>query len=140
MQVSYNQVHWARQTKIFDSKIVNIFLYISLTICFGCSEKLSNWDVLLSTHNICFGTETRKWILTLVLLNQDLCFIIDLRFFENTVDPDQMASHEAIWSGYTLFSTLHVNVLINKIMQASEIKIGKEYTSPLHKYIQHDKG
>ena len=36
--------------KIFERKIVNIFLPISFNICFGCQ----------STHNICFGWETRK--------------------------------------------------------------------------------
>ena len=36
--------------------------------------------------------------LTLVLLNSDYSY------FENSVDPDQLASDEAIWSGFTLFS------------------------------------
>ena len=40
--------------------------------------------------------------LTLVLLNPDISS------FENTVDPDQLASDEAIWSGATLLSTLFV--------------------------------
>ena len=41
--------------------------------------------------------------LSLVLLN------LDLSFSENIVDPDQLASDEAIWSGSTLFSTLFEN-------------------------------
>ena len=43
------------------------------------------------------------WFLTIVLLNPDLSF------FKNTVDPDQLASDEAILSEPTLFSTLIVN-------------------------------
>ena len=39
-------------------------------------------------------------ILTLILLNPELSF------FENIVDPDKLASKEAIWSGSTEFSTL----------------------------------
>ena len=45
--------------------------------------------------------------LTLVLLK------LDLSIFENTVDPDQMASKEAIWSGSTLFSTLIENTCLH---------------------------
>ena len=54
----------------FQIKIVNIFLPITLSICFGCSKEPSHWDVLLSTHNICFGWEIRKFIL---LLRTALC-------------------------------------------------------------------
>ena len=39
-------------------------------------------------------------MLTIVLLNSDVSF------FENTVEPDQQVSDEAIWSGSTLFSFL----------------------------------
>ena len=38
--------------------------------------------------------------ITLVLLTPQLSI------FENTVDPEQLASDEAIWSGYVLFCTL----------------------------------
>ena len=41
--------------KIFEHKIVNIFLPINLNICFGCSKKRLIEMVLLNTHNICFG-------------------------------------------------------------------------------------
>ena len=44
--------------------------------------------------------------LTLVLLKQDLSF------FKNTLDTDQMASGEAIWSGSTMFSTLLENTCL----------------------------
>ena len=51
---------------------------------------------------------------TLVLLNPNLSFFWkhllnpNLSLFENRVDPDRMASDDAIWSGSTLFSTLIV--------------------------------
>ena len=40
------------------------------------------------------------WLISPVLLNQDLSL------FESTVDPDQLASDKAMWSGPTLLSTL----------------------------------
>ena len=44
--------------KSLERKIVNIFLPVSLNICFGCSKEgsvsLRLKTVLLSTHNICF--------------------------------------------------------------------------------------
>ena len=40
--------------------------------------------------------------LTLVLLNPDIPFV-------NSVDPDQLASEEANWSGYALFVIKYVN-------------------------------
>ena len=48
----------------------------------------------------------RVEIQTFVLLN------VGLFFFENTVDPDQLASDEAILPGSTLFPTLLVNVCL----------------------------
>ena len=41
--------------------------------------------------------------LTLVLLNPDMSF------FANSVDPDQLASEEANWSGSALFAIEYVN-------------------------------
>ena len=55
-------------------------------------------------------------------------------FIENTVDPDQLASSEASWSGSTLFTTL---LIITGMLQANRIKIGKE-CSTIHKNIQYD--
>ena len=47
-----------------ERKIVNIFLSISLNICFGFSKEQSLIEtVLLSTHNICFGSDIRKLFL-----------------------------------------------------------------------------
>ena len=54
-------------------KIVNTFLPISFSIHFGCSKKTRLIEtVLLSTHNICFGSEIRKlfWcVFEMVLLS-----------------------------------------------------------------------
>ena len=41
--------------KNFQRKIVNIFLPIIFSICFGCSKNRLIKTVLLSTHIICFG-------------------------------------------------------------------------------------
>ena len=61
-----------------------------------------------------------------------------LFFFENRVDPDQMASDEAIWSGSTLFSTLIVITCIQlECCRLTGLKLGR---SVVHKNIQHDKG
>ena len=40
--------------KIFEHKIVNIFLPISFNMCFECSKNRLVEMALLSTHNICF--------------------------------------------------------------------------------------
>ena len=71
--------------------------------------------------------------LTLVLLN------LDLSFFENTVDPDQMASLEAIWSGSILSSTLiEKNMLSTKMQYVKFNLTGKKWGGVC--CIQHDKG
>ena len=49
-------------------------------------------------------------VLTLILLNTSL------PTFANSVDPDQMASEEAIWSGSTLLVMQFVNWM-NKLYQ-----------------------
>ena len=40
---------------IFERKIVNIFLPISFSICFGARKNRHIETVLLSTHIVCFG-------------------------------------------------------------------------------------
>ena len=59
-------------------------------------------------------------LLTFKLLNPDSSF------FENSVDPDQLASDAAILSGSTLFSTLYM--LITEMLQVNGIKIEGEFT------------
>ena len=60
--------------KIFERKIVNIFLPLSFNIFLGAQKNRLIETVLLSTHNICFGWEIRKlycWhaLLTKVLMD-----------------------------------------------------------------------
>ena len=40
---------------LFERKIVNIFLSISLTYVLGAQKNRLIETVILSTHNICFG-------------------------------------------------------------------------------------
>ena len=53
----------------------------------------------------CFlGNQCRSFFLTLVMLNPDIfCFA-------NSVDPDQLASEEANWSGSALFAIKYANL------------------------------
>ena len=55
--------------KMFEGKIVNIFLPISFNIYFGNGLVEA---VLLSAHNICFGREIRKIFFCYALLNKVL--------------------------------------------------------------------
>ena len=50
------------------------------------------------------GVSQSQWLLTLVLLNPIY------PAFENSVDPDQLASEEANWSGSALFASKYVNL------------------------------
>ena len=59
----------------------------------------------MSTHNIYFLDKIRRKVsLTLVLLNPDISC------FANSVDPDQLASEEANWSGSALFAIKYANL------------------------------
>ena len=60
---------------------------------------LKNWFNIIY-NGLLLQRRTCRFHLTLILL------IPDLSIFENTVDPDQLASNEAIWSGSTLFSIM----------------------------------
>ena len=51
-----------------------------------------------------FSGKNKKNILTLVLLS------LDVPAFANSVDPDQLASSEANWSGSALFAIKYVNL------------------------------
>ena len=48
--------------------------------------------------------ENLNIVLTLVLLSPDI------PYFANSVDPDQLASEEAIWSGSALFAIKYANL------------------------------
>ena len=60
--------------------------------------------MLLNLYSIVAGIWSKNLVcLTLVLLNPDMSF------FANSVDPDQLASEEANWSGSALLAIVYVN-------------------------------
>ena len=60
-----NPIPHGFKEKLFERKIVNIFLSISFNLCFGCSKETA----LLSTHNIMFWMRNKKTIFSLRTLN-----------------------------------------------------------------------
>ena len=71
-----------------------------------CEETLHPWLSKMHREN---SDQTEQmhmliWILTLVLLSPDI------PAFANSVDPDQLASEEANWSGSALFAIKYVNL------------------------------
>ena len=72
------------------------------------------------------------WCLTLVLLNPD----IDA--FANSVDPDQLASSEANWSGSALFAIKYENLYQQS--ESSNLIGWKLEVGVASYFIQHDKG
>ena len=73
-----------------------------------------------------------QYYLTLVLLNPDLSC------FSNSVDPDQLASEEANWSGSAQFAIKYANFLQQS---GSSNLIGwKLEVGMASKFIQQDKG
>ena len=57
-----------KMKKKIQRTILNIFLPIIFSICFGAQKNRLNETVLLSTHNICFGWEIRKLFFCYTLL------------------------------------------------------------------------
>ena len=55
--------------KIFEGKIVNIFLPISFNICFGCSKDLSNSDSSYENPQQMFWLPNKKINILLHTLN-----------------------------------------------------------------------
>ena len=49
------QLAYVKITKLFERKIVIIFLPIDFNMFCGCSKEPRIETVLLSIHNICFG-------------------------------------------------------------------------------------
>ena len=64
-------------------------------------------ETFLSCECLLYGTHFHLTYLTLVLLNLDTC----ISCFANSVDPDQLASEEANWSGSALFAIKYANLL-----------------------------
>ena len=73
-----------------------------------------------------------KFFSTLVLL------ILDLLFLENIVDPDQLASDEASWSGSAMFSMQPLNPLY-KMKSPNWTGLKTEVHMPFQ-FVQQDKG
>ena len=99
-----------------ESKIVGIL---------GLGQDLitDTGEFATSEHLNKIPSTYKSFVLTLVLLN------LALFIFENTVDPDLMASDEAIRSGSTLFSLyLYIHVIIG-MQVANRIKIREECSS-----------
>ena len=79
-------------------------LLSNLTVsCYLQMDSLSTYAVLICPYRTAFSAYSHRYMLTLVLLNQDR------HCLDNSVDPDQMASEEAIWSGSTLFFIQFMN-------------------------------
>ena len=71
-------------------------------MCLFCSEKYQIKPFKIKLISIV--SVLSKLILTLVLLNPDIpCFA-------NSVDPDQLASEEANWSGSAQFAIKYANL------------------------------
>ena len=68
---SYSQV-WIN--KIFQRKLVNIFIPISFNICFGCSKEPSHWGGSFEYPQHNFGWERRKLNFHYKLLTKVLLF------------------------------------------------------------------
>ena len=103
--------------QIFLSKMMIIYLFISLNMCFGCSKEPSHWDsknrliekVLLSTHNICFGWEIKKIIFSYTLLSVGQCTMLypnNYNLFETSADP-YPANQDPHWP---LCMSIHIDV------------------------------
>ena len=93
-------------------KIVNIFLPMICSICFGCSKNRLIEMVLLSTHNICFCWEIKKLFFCYTLLTKVLLYFpnnivfLSLKIIfvlANSADPDDMPKYYDMSSWSALF-------------------------------------
>ena len=60
---------WVKINNIFQRKIANIFLPISLSILYGCSKELSHWDGSFEYTQHMFWLRNKKIIFLLRTLN-----------------------------------------------------------------------
>ena len=63
----------------------------------------------MMASNLEYGDMWNDQLSKLMLLFTLVLMQPDSSFFKNTVDPDQLASEEAIWLGSTVFSIQIVN-------------------------------
>ena len=52
--------HWATALPIFECKIANVFLPISLIVCFGCSKLSSHWDISFECPQCMFWSRNKE--------------------------------------------------------------------------------
>ena len=79
----------------------NIFVWAPQR--YGKVEKLLWYSTEFNLYMECL-IDLSIYLLTLVLLN------LDIPCFTNSVDPDQLASEEANWSGSALFAIKYANL------------------------------
>ena len=66
---SFIELKQVQINKLSERKIIIILLSICLNMCFGAQKNRLIETVLLSTHNICFGSEIWKkyfWLRMLI--------------------------------------------------------------------------
>ena len=83
-----------------------LLFYLFQKICFDISDKLSPQETICKKCQSLFPGKNKKNIINLLNLPRAwLTFVLRARIcpaFENSVDPDQLASEEANWSGSAL--------------------------------------
>ena len=103
---------WGGNYDIGQPHIPTLMLSVTAGCSFMSYPGLSCWIIELATpisdyqpirlHHIMFSFKFTNWM-------------------TNSVDPDQMASSEAIWSGSTLFA--NVGVVVNSRIKVKEIEV-----------------
>ena len=79
-------------------KILNLFLPISLNMCFGCSKEPSQWNGILILYNICFGWEIRFFFfLNFALVPTGLNILC---VWEQNLQEDCANEHAHQWTFY----------------------------------------
>ena len=102
-----------------DCADVQAFLNLCLTVLFPWFRSFRH-TIWRKGEKLCYKVHVH---LTLVLLNPDIpCF---------SVDPDQLASEEANWSGSTLLS-LSMWVYINNLVQVIWLAENKKWSGHLN--------
>ena len=101
---------------LIKSLSLRCFWWVSITffVCFGVLHPFQHYLTLILRNNLI--SHTHFWLSANQITSYDVFVQIHKLNDKNSVDPDQMASSEAIWSGPTLFAK--VGVVVN-----SKIKV-----------------
>ena len=100
MSLCFNMCEFALTSQNFNSTIYLDTLISYYTHGPEALSSTTKFDIFLTSPQKCKSCV----FLTLVLLNPDIpCFA-------NSVDPDQLASEEANWSGSALFAIKYANL------------------------------